>query len=42
MEDLWAFAGCWLQDDSELDLNGDSLITLFEFAEFATNWLILE
>jgi hypothetical protein len=39
MEDLWAFAGCWLQDDSELDLNGDSQITLFEFAEFATNWL---
>jgi len=38
-DDLWEFVGYWLEDDCALDLNGNCLINLYEFAEFAENWL---
>ena len=38
-DDLWEFVGYWLEDDCGLDLNGNCLINLYEFAEFAKNWL---
>jgi hypothetical protein len=31
--------GYWLLEDCGLDLNGDCLINLYEFARFARNWL---
>jgi hypothetical protein len=37
--DLSVFVGYWLQNDCVQDLNGDCLITLYEFREFAKNWL---
>jgi hypothetical protein len=37
--DLSAFADYWLQEDCGLDLDGDCRITLYEFIEFANNWL---
>jgi len=39
ISDLPEFAGCWLQEDCDMDLNGDCLITMVEFTEFADNWL---
>ena len=39
IDDLVDFVGCWLQADCGLDLNGDWLINLYEFQEFAGNWL---
>jgi hypothetical protein len=38
-DDLWEFVGYWLEEDCALDLNGDCLINLYEFAAFAENWL---
>jgi hypothetical protein len=37
--DLDQFMGYWLQNDCTLDLDGDCVITLSEFSEFARNWL---
>ena len=37
--DLMDYMGYWLQDNEALDLDGDSVITLYEFSEFAANWL---
>ena len=37
--DLPEFLGYWLQNDCDLDLDGDCVITLVEFTEFAQNWL---
>jgi hypothetical protein len=37
--DLSAFVGYWLQTNCDLDLNGDCIITLYEFTEFSNNWL---
>ena len=39
IDDLVDFTGYWLQADCDLDLNGDCLINLYEFQEFARNWL---
>lgn len=43
LEDLAILLGQWLEDDCAAtagkDLNGDCLIDLYEFAEFARNWL---
>ena len=41
VDDLPEFFGYWLLTDcGELDLNDDCLINLYEFAEFAKNWLL--
>jgi hypothetical protein len=37
--DLDLFVDCWLGNSSSLDLNGDGSITLYEFSQFAGNWL---
>ncbi len=37
--DLPEFFSYWLQFDCDLDLDGDCIITLYEFAELAANWL---
>jgi poly(hydroxyalkanoate) depolymerase family esterase len=37
--DLSGFVGYWLQENCDLDLDGDCVITLYEFSEFANNWL---
>ena len=37
--DLPEFLSYWLQEDCDLDLDGDCVITLYEFAAFARNWL---
>ncbi len=37
--DLSEFMGYWLQNDCSLDLDGDCVITLYEYAEFANNWI---
>jgi beta-xylosidase len=37
--DLSDFLSFWLQDDCDLDLDGDCIITLREFSQFAHNWL---
>jgi len=39
--DLLTFADNWLQEHCELDLDGDCLVNLYEFAAFANNWLDL-
>jgi len=38
-DDFEDFIVYWLQDDCGLDLDGDGVIALYEFAEFARNWL---
>lgn len=38
-DDLIGLAAYWLQEDCGLDLDGNCLINLYEFAEFAGNWL---
>jgi aryl-phospho-beta-D-glucosidase BglC (GH1 family) len=42
-DDLAEFAAVWLQNDcaatSQMDLDGDCIVNLNEFAEFARNWL---
>ncbi|MBN1766475.1 MAG: carbohydrate binding domain-containing protein [Sedimentisphaerales bacterium] len=41
MNDLPAFLGYWLASDcGEIDLNGDCVINLHEYSEFAKNWLL--
>jgi len=40
--DLSEFMGYWLQEDCNFDLDGDCVITLYEFAGFARNWLVDE
>ena len=40
--DLLQFAGYWLQENCSLDLDGDCIIKLNEFAVFAENWMIME
>jgi beta-xylosidase len=40
--DLSEFLCCWLLEDCGLDLNDDCVITLYEFAGFARNWLVDE
>ncbi|MBN2512244.1 MAG: fibronectin type III domain-containing protein, partial [Sedimentisphaerales bacterium] len=37
--DLFNFAEYWLQDHCELDLDGDCMVNLYEFAEFTNHWL---
>jgi hypothetical protein len=37
--DLPDFISYWLQNDCDYDLDGDCIITLNEFTEFARNWL---
>ena len=40
MADLPVFLGYWFASDcGDLDLNGDCMINLYEFSEFASNWL---
>ncbi|MEN6308400.1 MAG: LamG-like jellyroll fold domain-containing protein [Anaerohalosphaeraceae bacterium] len=39
MDDLVDFVPYWLQTNCSLDLDGDCLIDLYEFAELAGNWL---
>jgi len=39
VDDFSEFIDYWLQNDCGLDLDGDCIITLYEFAEFANNWL---
>lgn len=39
IDDLMDFAGCWLHENCQLDLSGDCTVNLYEFAEFAENWL---
>jgi hypothetical protein len=43
IDDLAEFTVLWLQDDctwtSRIDLNGDCVVDLFEFSQFANNWL---
>jgi hypothetical protein len=29
----------WMQENCAADLDGDCVITLYEFAQFARNWL---
>ena len=38
--DLPQFMSYWLQNDCGLDLDGDCVITLYEFSRFAGNWLV--
>jgi len=38
-DDLGILIDYWLQENCELDLDGDCLISLREFAEFSCNWL---
>ena len=38
--DLPDFASHWLDDECNLDLDGDCIITLYEFVMFAGNWLV--
>lgn len=38
-DDLADFAAYWLQENCQLDLSGDCIINVYEFAEFARNWL---
>ncbi|MEN6306453.1 MAG: hypothetical protein ABFD91_01755 [Anaerohalosphaeraceae bacterium] len=38
MDDLVDFVPYWLQTNCSLDLDGNCLINLYEFAEFAENW----
>jgi hypothetical protein len=33
------FVGYWIETNCNWDLDGDYVITLYEFAEFARNWL---
>jgi hypothetical protein len=37
--DLPGFAECWLTGDDAMDLNDDIIVSLYEFAEFARNWM---
>jgi hypothetical protein len=39
IDDLTEFAALWLQNNCTFDLNGDCRIDLYEFAEFAANWM---
>lgn len=41
-DDLPPFMGYWLQNDCGLDLDGDCVITLYEFSRFAGNWMTTE
>ena len=36
--DLPEFMGYWLQNNCEMDLDDDCVITLHEFSVFAANW----
>jgi hypothetical protein len=38
IDDLTDFAGYWLQENCDMDLDGDCLMNLREFAAFAENW----
>ena len=38
-DDFPGFLSYWLLDDCSLDLDGDCVIALYEFAEFARTWL---
>ncbi len=44
-DDLAIFCGLWLDDSNSLapylDLNSDGQVSLYEFAEFAKNWLLI-
>jgi fibronectin type 3 domain-containing protein len=39
IDDLVDFAGNWLRNNCGLDLDGDCTVTMYEFAEFARDWL---
>ncbi|HOM60274.1 MAG TPA: cellulase family glycosylhydrolase [Anaerohalosphaeraceae bacterium] len=39
LEDFVILIDYWLQENCELDLDGDCMISLHEFAEFSCNWL---
>lgn len=39
INDLALFGEYWLKSDCSQDLDGDCVITLYEFSEFAKNWL---
>jgi len=38
-DDFLEFAGYWLENNCDLDIDGDCVISLNEFAVFARNWL---